>query len=94
MSGLLGEDIVDDKCWMVKTHTPWCIFEAPPFTCNKMMVVVRNPIDSFKSWLELVLHGNHMTKSDFNLDELYPKFWDTQIREICDLFGRWFDAYL
>lgn len=29
MQGLKGEDIVDDSCWVVKSHSPWIMPEAP-----------------------------------------------------------------
>ena len=54
MSGMIGEDTVDDKCWIVKTHSPYCMPEAPPFNCNKVLLIVRNPVDAFMSWLELI----------------------------------------
>ena len=59
MIGMAGEDIVDDKCWVIKTHSPWCMPEAPIFSCNKMIVILRNPLDTYCSWLELMQNGNH-----------------------------------
>jgi hypothetical protein len=31
MMGMKGEDIVDDSVWVVKTHSPWVMYEAPRF---------------------------------------------------------------
>jgi hypothetical protein len=45
MMGMKGEEIVDDTVWVVKTHSPWCMPLAPKFTANKMVIVVRNPLD-------------------------------------------------
>ena len=53
MSGLPGSAIVDDKVWIVKTHSPWCVELSPKFDCNKALCILRNPLDSFISWLEL-----------------------------------------
>lgn len=94
MVGMIGEDTVDDKTWIVKTHSPWCMPFAPRFTCNKIMIIVRNPLDAFMSWLELVQHGNHATKSDFELSREYPEYWDWWIKDICEIYARWFGVYL
>ena len=54
MQGMKGEDIVDDTAWICKTHSPWIMPEAPVFQCNKMISIIRNPLDTFISWLNLV----------------------------------------
>ena len=66
--GMPGEDVVDDKCWIIKTHSPWIMPEAPNFNCNKLLIIVRNPLDAFISWLELVQNGDHVTKADFEVE--------------------------
>ena len=82
--GMAGEEIVDDKCWVIKTHTPWCMHEAPVFQCNKMVLIVRNPLDTFVSWLELCHHANHAQKCEFDLEKDYPNYWDWYTREVCE----------
>ena len=57
-------------------------------------MIVRSPLDAFMSWLELVQHGNHSTKADFDLDVDYPEYWDWWINDICDLYARWFDVHI
>ena len=59
MQGLAGEDIVDDTTWVVKTHSPWCMPEAPLFKSNKVVVIVRNPLDVIISWINLLALCNH-----------------------------------
>jgi len=87
MNGMIGEDTVDDKVWIVKTHSPWCMPEAPPFSCNKILLVVRNPLDSIMSWLECVQHGNHSTKADFEIQEEYPNYWDEWVKDCGEYFA-------
>merc|ERR1712165_201705 len=29
MQGLKGEDTVDDTCWVIKSHSPWVMPDAP-----------------------------------------------------------------
>ena len=55
---------------------------------------MRNPVDVFLSCLELIQHGNHSTKCDFELDKDYPNYWDKWIKHRVDVYGRWFDTYL
>jgi len=59
LQGCRGEDIVDDTVWVVKTHSPWIMPEAPLFKCNKVISVVRNPLDVVLSWLNLLALCNH-----------------------------------
>ena len=44
MAGLLGEGVVDDSCWIVKTHYPMSLTQNA-FSCNKVIICVRNPFD-------------------------------------------------
>jgi len=60
LQGLKGEHIVDDTVWIVKTHSPWIMPDAPVFHCNKMIVIVRNPLDVIISFLHLFSLGNHV----------------------------------
>ena len=59
LQGLKGEDIVDERVWAVKTHTPWLIEEAPAFRANKVIIIVRNPLDSIYSWFTCAAFYNH-----------------------------------
>ena len=94
MIGMAGEDTVDDKCWIIKTHSPWCMPEAPIFSFNKLIVIVRNPLDTFVSWLELCHHCNHAQKCEFELEKDYPKFFDWYISEVGDEYRRFYDYHL
>lgn len=72
MQGMGGEHIADDTCWVVKSHSPWIMPEAPVFHSNKVVVIVRNPLDTNLSWLHLVAMNNHAIKSPINYEEEYP----------------------
>lgn len=94
MANLPGEHIIDDKVWVVKTHSPWCMTQAVPFKCNKILFIVRNPCDAFMSWLELVQNGNHSTKCKYEIEKEYPNYWNEWVEDITDIYGRFFDVYL
>ena len=59
LMGFRGEYIVDDSAWICKTHSPWAMPEAPTFIANKMISIVRNPLDVFISWLHLIAQACH-----------------------------------
>jgi len=65
MQGMKGEDIVDDSCWIVKSHSPWIMDFAPPFSSNKVLVIVRNPMESNISWYNCVSMATHSIKAPF-----------------------------
>jgi len=89
MQGLKGEDTVDDTCWVIKSHSPWVMPDAPVFHANKCIVVVRNPLDSNISWLHLLAMNNHSVKSPFDYEKLYPKFFDWWVKHNCKLMNSW-----
>lgn len=62
MQGMMGEDIVDDTVWVVKSHSPWIMPDAPVFHANKNIVIVRNPLDTNLSWMHLVATCCHSVK--------------------------------
>ena len=94
MVGMAGEDTVDDKCWVIKTHSPWCMPYAPPFTANKMVIIVRNPLDTYMSWLELTQNGNHAQKCDFDIEKTYPNYWDWHVKHVTDNYKKFHDQIL
>jgi hypothetical protein len=75
MMGMKGEDIVDDTVWVGKTHSPWLMPYAPVFHCNKMVIVVRNPLDVIVSWLNLIAQASHNAKTEYEVDKEYPNWW-------------------
>lgn len=89
MQGMRGEDIVDDTCWVIKSHSPWIMPEAPVFHSNKVVVIVRNPLDINLSWLHLVATNNHAIKSPFNYEELYPEYFDWWVKDCCSYINLW-----
>ena len=46
------------------------------------------------SWLELVQNGNHSTKCDYDIEKVYPNYWNEWVEDITDIYGKWFDVYL
>lgn len=90
MSGMKGEDTVNDTTWIVKTHSPYIMPFQPVFTCNKNLVVVRNPLDVIISWYQLVVTGNHALKVDYNLSTEFPETWDWWLQHMVKCMATWY----
>ena len=60
MMGMIGEEVVSDEnlVWITKTHYPAPLFKKK-FNAQKMIVVVRNPIDVFPSFASLMNCCSH-----------------------------------
>lgn len=89
MQGMKGEDIVDDTTWVIKSHSPWLMEEAPVFNSNKLVVIVRNPLDTNLSWLHLVSTDNHAVKTPFDFEADYPNFFEWWVKDCCTHIKNW-----
>ena len=56
---------------------------------NKIIAVVRNPIDTCLSWLNIVSMNNHNTKCPFDYDKSYPKWFNWWVQDCCTLIKDW-----
>lgn len=94
LQGMKGEDVVDDTVWIVKTHSPWIMPYQPVFTANKMMCVVRNPLDVVISWMNLVALCNHNQKVAFDPAEKYPVWFDWWVKDCITHMANWYKVVL
>lgn len=56
---------------------------------NKIIVIMRNPLDTNLSWLHLVSMHNHNTKSPFDYETLYPNYFDWWVKYCCTNINKW-----
>ena len=54
MLGMRGENIVDDRLWIIKSHHPKKLPGDLSFVSNKVICCVRNPLDVFPSLVQLI----------------------------------------
>jgi len=94
MQGMKGEDLVDDTCWIVKSHFPWIMPFAPRFTVNKILMIVRNPTESCVSWMHLCNTANHSTKIPFDVPTTYPNYWQWWVRDCMKHMKDHYQTYL
>jgi hypothetical protein len=89
--GMLGEEIADERCWIIKTHHPLTI----PFSCqyfsNKIIMIVRNPIDTIPSMASLASSASHSATMPFEYHEESPSQWDETVKELSHVHAQYFD---
>jgi hypothetical protein len=65
--GLVGEGVIDDSVWIVKTHFPEKI-GYKVFNAHKCLLIVRSPIDAISSYFNMIAtssHTNSIPEEDF-----------------------------
>ena len=94
MQGLKGEEIVDDTVWVVKTHSPWHVPLQEVFQCQKVIGVVRNPLDTIISFLHLCAQCNHTAKAEFEYEVTYPNYWNWWVHDMASQIRQWYNVVL
>lgn len=59
LMGMAGEEIADNRVWIVKAHHPGYLFKAIEFDSHKVITCIRNPIDVIVSYASLVNTLSH-----------------------------------
>mmetsp|Transcript_3401 Transcript_3401/g.5104 ORF Transcript_3401/g.5104 Transcript_3401/m.5104 type:complete len:239 (+) Transcript_3401:263-979(+) len=86
MSGLIGEEIVDDRCWIIKTHHPNRL-KKYDFKANKMLICVRNPFDVMKSYLQFISVMSHSKAVANDLPVEQPKYFKFHQKALLKIFS-------
>jgi hypothetical protein len=91
---MLGEEIVDERCWIVKTHYPMALPTQLPYFSNKIIVIVRNPLDVFPSLFGLASTASHSATFPFENHEEAPDQWDKYLRGMSQMHKQYWDVVL
>ena len=51
---MMGEEVVDDRAWIIKSHHPMTNPLQLDFVSNKVICIVRNPVDAMVSMISLI----------------------------------------
>ena len=84
--GLLGQQTVSDSnlVWVTKTHYPLNVFQNEEvFNAQKMIVIVRNPIDIIPSVAGLDISKSHSFEFTNNLNIEFPEWWVGWMTAFC-----------
>mgnify|MGYP006113186033 CR=1 FL=1 len=64
---MMGEEIVDNRCWIVKSHHPLPLPNCKDIVSNKVICIVRNPLDSIYSRISLMNLASHSASLEFEV---------------------------
>jgi len=59
------------------------------WNANKVIVIMRNPLDTLFSWLHACSMNCHHTKSPFDYETLYPNYFDWWVKDCCTAINKW-----
>jgi len=91
MYGEIGEEVVDDTVWIVKSHYPSSRtkFKCRDFTCSKVIICVQDPFELIVSKAHRDLTFTHSKYVENDFAEEGPEYFDQLIKntveEILDI---------
>jgi hypothetical protein len=91
INGLKGQHIVDERCWIVKSHHPTRTPKVLQFHSDKALCVVRNPLDVIVSFATLCNTLSHSAVLDFNFAKDYPEWWNWWVKHQTDRICKYYD---
>ena len=80
MIGFKGEEVLDDKIWIAKTHFPNRYPWDVEYYTNRSICCVRNPLDIFSSQFSFFYtwSQNLVIKNDFHIE--FKDAWETLVK--------------
>jgi len=78
--GLAGEEVVDDRVWVVKAHHPGLMPGVIPINSHKVICCIRNPIDVFTSFATFCNTMSHSAQPEFDYHKDFPEWWDWWVK--------------
>lgn len=94
MMGLAGEEITDDRVWVIKAHHPGLMPGAIQFDSHKVICCIRNPIDVFTSFATFVNTMSHSAVPEFDYHKDFPEWWDWWVKYNADLHAKYFTTMI
>lgn len=75
-----GEQHTDDGlCWVIKSHAPLNTYDGEKFKADKIIVIARNPIDVFPSFLSLLNFDSH-SQTPLQPWNEQARLWDAHVK--------------
>ena len=91
----MGENLIDDRVWITKSHFPERVFFAHQ-TINKAVVIVRNPLDAIFSKFNFdVTHTHDTSISDRSMAkyaDLFDEFVKENVRVWREFHSYWMEG--
>ena len=92
--GLKGEQIVDDRTWIIKAHHPSLLPMATKFASDKVICCVRNPLDVILSFASLSNTMSHSANPEFDYATDYPEWWAWWVKTQAITHAKYFEILL
>ena len=93
LMGLAGEGLVDKRVWIVKTHYPER-YGKTKFYAERIILLVRNPLDSITSLFNMVCTGSHNRSVDDQDFVNFPDLWQEFILQEIGVWKDFHDFWL
>lgn len=90
INGLKGQNIADDRCWIVKSHHPSVQPGTLTFKSEKVLCIVRNPLDVIVSFATLCNTMSHSAELEFEFHTAYPEWWNWWVHYMTDQIDQYF----
>ena len=80
--GLLGQEhtSTENRVWMTKTQSPMQSKTSISFMANKMICLVRNPLDVIASHAEHLNMRSHNLSTAESFDDNFPEWWSDFVK--------------
>ena len=89
--GFKGEEIVDDRVWVVKAHHPALLKGVLTFDSQKVICLMKNPLDIIYSYAKFNQTMSD-SQTDFSIEKEYPEWWDWWVHEQAVNIQKYFDT--
>lgn len=88
--GLAGEEIVDNRAFIIKAHHPFAYPGALEFDSTKVLMCVRNPLDCILSFASLINTMSHSADPEFSYATDFPEWWDWWVKDTAEQHAKFF----
>lgn len=75
-NGLKGQFVADERVWITKSHHPSSQPKTLSFLSDKVLCIVRNPLDVIPSFGTMINTVSHSAMLDYDLQTEFPEWWD------------------
>jgi hypothetical protein len=96
MQGFKGQEVVDDKVWIVKTHYPDGFSVELDYKTNKVILCVRNPLDVLASQFSFLFTWTHSKSMKEEFHTTFKDPWEKLVKYQIHkwaAFHRWWIKY-
>jgi hypothetical protein len=94
ITGLAGEEIIDDRVFIIKAHHPGTFPGVIEFDSTKVVMCVRNPLDVLVSFASLVNTLSHTAEPEFNYATDFPEWWDWWVKDQAEKHANYFNTMI